>query len=73
MKDLITKEELDAATSAWLDEQDPETFDNPATRIAVKDEGEYDAKAEAKQWAETLPDKDQTPFYYGFVPRFKGN
>lgn len=72
-KDFLTKADLDAITSKWLDEQDTETFDNPVTRIRAKDEGEFDAEAEAKQWAATLPDKDTTPFYYGFVPRFKGN
>ena len=65
----MTKEELNQVTSKWLDEQDPETFDNPVTRIAVKDEGEFDAEADAKQWAIELPDKNPKPFVYGFVPR----
>jgi len=70
MRNKITKEELEKVTSDWLDKQNPETFDNPVTRIAVEDEGEYDADAEAKQWANTLPDKNiQQPFVYGFVPR----
>ena len=70
MKYTITKEELDKATAKWLDEQDPETFDNPITRIAVKDEGKFDAEADAKQWANELPDKNPTkPFVYGFVTR----
>ena len=72
-KDRITKAELEAVTSEWLDEQDPETFYNPGTRIAVKDEGEFNAESEARQWAANLPDKNTTPFYYGFVPRFKGD
>lgn len=68
-KERMTKADLDAVTSKWLDEQDPETFNNPATRIAVKDGGEFDAEADAKQWANTLPDKNTQPFVYGFVPR----
>lgn len=69
MNNRMTKEELDKVTSDWLDKQNPETFDNPVTRIAVEDEGEYEAEAEAKQWANTLPDKNTQPFIYGFVPR----
>lgn len=59
MKQTITKEELDKVTAKWLDEQDPETFDNPITRIAVQDEGKFDAEADARQWANDLPDKNQ--------------
>lgn len=59
MKQTITKEELDKVTAKWLDEQDPETFDNPITRIAVQDEGKFDAEADARQWANCLPDKNQ--------------
>ena len=59
MKQTITKEELDEVTAKWLDEQDPETFDNPITRIAVQDEGKFDAEADARQWANDLPDKSQ--------------
>jgi len=59
MKQTITKEELDKVTAKWLDEQDPETFDNPITRIAVQDEGKFDAEADARQWANDLPDKSQ--------------
>ena len=69
MKQTITKEELDKVTAKWLDEQDPETFDNPITRIAVQDEGKFDAEADAKQWASGLPDKNTKPFEYGFVTR----
>ena len=69
MRQKMTKEELEKVTSDWLDNQNPETFDNPATRIAVKDGGEFDAEADAKQWANTLPDKNTQPFVYGFVPR----
>lgn len=59
MKQKITKEELNKVTEKWLDEQDPETFDNPITRIAVQDEGKFDAEADARQWANDLPDKNQ--------------
>ena len=59
MKQTITKEELNKVTEKWLDEQDPETFDNPITRIAVQDEGKFDAEADARQWANDLPDKNQ--------------
>ena len=59
MKQTITKEELDKVTAKWLDEQDPETFDNPITRFGDKDEGKFDAEADAKQWANDLPDKSQ--------------
>lgn len=59
MKQTITKEELDKVTAKWLDEQDPETFDNPITRIAVQDEGKFDAETDARQWANDLPDKNQ--------------
>ena len=69
MKQTMTKEELNKVTEKWLDEQDPETFDNPITRIAVQDEGKFDAEADARQWANTLPDKNTQPFVYGFVPR----
>ena len=57
MKQTMTKEELNKVTEKWLDEQDPETFDNPITRIAVQDEGKFDAEADARQWANDLPDK----------------
>lgn len=69
MKQIITREELDKATEKWLEEQDPETFDNPIKRIAVKDEGEFDAEADAMRWASGLPDKNSEPFVYGFVTR----
>lgn len=59
MKQTMTKEELIKVTEKWLDEQDPETFDNPITRIAVQDEGKFDAEADARQWANDLPDKNQ--------------
>ena len=59
MKQTMTKEELNKVTEKWLDEQDPETFDNPITRIAVQDEGKFDAEADASQWANDLPDKNQ--------------
>lgn len=59
MKQTMTKEELNKVTEKWLDEQDPETFDNPITRIAVQDEGKFDAEADARQWANDLPDKNQ--------------
>lgn len=66
----MTKEELDKVTSDWLDKQNPETFDNPVTRFGAKDEGEFDAEADAKQWANELPDKNSDkPFVYGFVTR----
>ena len=67
--DIITKDELDKFTEKWLDEQDPENFDNPITRFGVKDEGEFDAEADAKQWANELTNKNPKPFVYGFVPR----
>ena len=57
MKQTMTKEELNKVTEKWLDEQDPETFDNPITRIGVKDDGKFDAEADARQWANDLPDK----------------
>ena len=59
MIQTMTKEELNKVTEKWLDEQDPETFDNPITRIAVQDEGKFDAEADARQWANDLPDKNQ--------------
>lgn len=59
MKQTMTKEELNKVTEKWLDEQDPETFDNPITRIAMQDEGKFDAEADARQWANDLPDKNQ--------------
>lgn len=59
MKQTITKEELDKVTAKWLDEQDPETFDNPITRFGAKDDGNFDAEADARQWANGLPDKSQ--------------
>lgn len=59
MKQTITAEELDKVTTKWLDEQDHETFDNPITRFGDKDEGKFDAAADAKQWANDLPDKSQ--------------
>lgn len=59
MKQTMTKEELNKVTEKWLDEQDPETFDNPITRIAVQDEGKFDAEVDARQWANDLPDKNQ--------------
>lgn len=59
MKQTMTIEELNKVTEKWLDEQDPETFDNPITRIAVQDEGKFDAEADARQWANDLPDKNQ--------------
>ena len=59
MKQTMTKEELNKVTEKWLDEQDPETFDNPITRIAVQDVGKFDAEADARQWANDLPDKNQ--------------
>lgn len=68
-KQIITKEELDKVSEKWLDEQDPETFDNPITRFGAKDEGKFDAEADAKQWASSLPDKNTKPFEYGFVTR----
>lgn len=67
----ITKVELDQVTSKWLEEQDPDTFDNPVTRIAVQDEGEFDPQADAQKWAKALPDKTPSkPFVYGFVERY---
>ena len=59
MKQTMTKEELNKVTEKWLAEQDPQTFDNPITRIAVQDEGKFDAEADARQWANDLPDKNQ--------------
>jgi len=59
MRQKMTKEELEKVTSDWLDKQNPETFDNPITRIAVHGEGKFDAEADARQWANDLPDKNQ--------------
>lgn len=69
MRQKMTKEELEKVTSDWLDKQNPETFDNPITRIAVHGEGKFDAEADAKQWASGLSDKNTKPFEYGFVTR----
>lgn len=68
MERIITKEELEKVTSKWLSAQ-PETFNNPVSRLSVDDGAIFDADAEAKQFAMGLSDKDAKTFVYGFVPR----
>lgn len=56
-KERVTKQELDNITAKWLDEQDPDNFDNPVTRVAPSDDGStYDPQKDAAQWAQQLPD-----------------
>lgn len=55
-KELITKEELDKVTSDWLDET--ELTQDPLDIFNDRDGGkEFDPEADARRFAEELPDK----------------